>query len=87
MRGENDELTISLLLCKQRNRLMAEYGARGFAPIGVAEYRLIEALAGSLPSVEDIERDAAAPAVKPADDEGSRGALKTFFAQAMGMSP
>jgi predicted nuclease of restriction endonuclease-like (RecB) superfamily len=62
MRGEHDEPTIGLLLCKQRNRLVAEYALRGIdSPMGVAEYRLIEALpeslADSLPSVEDIERE------------------------------
>ena len=51
-----------LLLCKQRNRLVAEYALRGIdSPMGVAEYRLIEALpqalANSLPSIEDIERE------------------------------
>jgi len=51
-----------LLLCKQRNRLVAEYALRGIdSPMGVAEYQLIEALpqalADSLPSVEDIERE------------------------------
>lgn len=62
MKGAHDEPTIGLLLCKQRNRLVAEYALRGInSPMGVAEYRLIEALpeglADSLPSVEEIERE------------------------------
>ena len=62
MKGAQDAPTIGLLLCKQRNRLVAEYALRGIdSPMGVAEYRLIEALpealARSLPSVEDLERE------------------------------
>jgi hypothetical protein len=62
MKGAQDAPTIGLLLCKQRNRLVAEYALRGIdSPMGVAEYRLIEALpealARSLQSVEDLEKE------------------------------
>lgn len=62
MKGAQDAPTIGLLLCKQRNRLVAEYALRGIdSPMGVAEYRLIEslpeALASSLPSIEELERE------------------------------
>lgn len=59
---EHDQPTIGLLLCKAKNRLVAEYALRNVAsPIGVAEYQLIEALPKeletSLPSIEQIEAE------------------------------
>lgn len=59
---EHDQPTIGLLLCKSKNRLVAEYALRNVAsPIGVAEYQLIEALPEeletSLPSIEQIEAE------------------------------
>ena len=59
-----DALTIGLLLCKSRNKVVAEYALRGNTqPIGVAEYQLIESLPielqTSLPSIEQIERELA----------------------------
>lgn len=62
MKAEHDQPTIGLLLCKQHNRLVAEYALRGISsPIGVAEYQLLEALPEelqtSLPSIEEIERE------------------------------
>jgi hypothetical protein len=57
-----DGPTIGLLLCKSKNRVIAEYALRDTnKPIGVAEYQLVEALPKeletSLPSVEQIERE------------------------------
>ena len=54
--------TIGLLLCKAKNKVVAEYALRGKEqPIGVAEYQLIESLPAelqtSLPSIEQIERE------------------------------
>jgi predicted nuclease of restriction endonuclease-like (RecB) superfamily len=54
--------TIGLLLCKTRNKLVAEYALRGNAkPIGIAEYQLSRALPADLedklPSVERIEQE------------------------------
>lgn len=63
MRHANDQPTIGLLLCKEKNRLTVEYALRDVKkPIGVAEWktRLVESLPkqlrGALPSVEDLER-------------------------------
>jgi predicted nuclease of restriction endonuclease-like (RecB) superfamily len=63
MRHANDQATIGLLLCKEKNRLTVEYALRDVKkPIGVAEWktRLVESLPkqlrGALPSVEDLER-------------------------------
>ena len=56
--------TIGLLLCRSKNRVVAEYALRDSnKPIGVAEYQLIESLPAelqtSLPSIEQIERELA----------------------------
>ena len=61
MKAEHDNPTIGLLLCKSKNKVVAEYALRDSnKPIGVAEYQLIEALPAelqtSLPSIEAIER-------------------------------
>jgi hypothetical protein len=62
LKAEDDKPTIGLLLCKQKNRLVAEYALRGIqSPMGVAEYQLLETLPDtlktSLPSIEEIERE------------------------------
>lgn len=62
IKAPDDGPTIGLLLCKTKNRVVAEYALRDSnKPIGVAEYRLIESLTAelqtSLPSIEQIERE------------------------------
>ena len=62
LKAADDKPTIGLLLCKTRNRLVAEYALSGIdRPIGVAEYELVralpEALTSSLPTVEQLERE------------------------------
>lgn len=57
----NDSPSIGILLCKEREKLTAEYAFRDInKPIGVSEYKLSDfvpkELVGTLPSVEDIER-------------------------------
>jgi predicted nuclease of restriction endonuclease-like (RecB) superfamily len=64
IKAEDDKPTIGLLLCKQQNRLVAEYALSGMAkPIGVAEYQLLrdlpENLGRNLPSIEQIEAELA----------------------------
>jgi predicted nuclease of restriction endonuclease-like (RecB) superfamily len=61
MKAEHDGPTIGLLLCKSKNKVVAEYALRDSSkPIGVAEYQLMEALPEelqtSLPSIEAIEQ-------------------------------
>ena len=61
VKAEQDQPTIGLLLCKSKNKVVAEYALRDTAqPIGVAEYQLIESLPAelqtSLPSIEQIEQ-------------------------------
>ncbi len=64
LRHPGDQPTIGLLLCKGKDRLVAEYALRGFAkPIGVADWKkqltekLPDDLKGSLPTVEEIEAE------------------------------
>jgi predicted nuclease of restriction endonuclease-like (RecB) superfamily len=64
IKADDDKPTIGLLLCKQQNRLVAEYALSGIdKPIGVAEYKLLrdlpEALGRNLPSIADIEAELA----------------------------
>jgi predicted nuclease of restriction endonuclease-like (RecB) superfamily len=62
MKHENDNPSIGLLLCRNKNRIVAEYAlADKSQPMGVAEFRLPESLPPeletSLPSIELIERE------------------------------
>jgi hypothetical protein len=64
LRHPDDQPTIGLLLCCEKNRVVVEYALRDLKkPIGVAgwETKLVEklpkALAGSLPTVEEIEAE------------------------------
>nr|WP_181375949.1 PDDEXK nuclease domain-containing protein [Polaromonas sp. H8N]AWD72303.1 hypothetical protein pH8NP2_p029 [Polaromonas sp. H8N] len=62
VKAPDDKPTIGLLLCKQQNRLVAEYALSGIdKPIGVAEYQLLRDLPAtleqSLPSIADIEAE------------------------------
>lgn len=61
LKSEQDAPTIGLLLCKNRNKLVAEYALRDNSkPIGIAEYQLAQALPqdleDKLPSIERIEQ-------------------------------
>lgn len=74
IKAEDDKPTIGLLLCKQQNRLVAEYALSGIAkPIGVAEYQLIrdlpETLGHCLPSIAAIEAELATEAESMGDCE------------------
>jgi len=64
LRRPGDNRTIGLLLCKTKDRVIAEYALRDInKPLGVAEYetKIIESLPddlkASLPSIEEIERE------------------------------
>lgn len=78
MRHPDDKPSIGILLCKSRNRIVAEYALRGpNQPMGVAEWqaRFVEALPAdlrdALPSVEQIEAEFASAG----EDEPSEGDL------------
>lgn len=60
LKGPQDEASIGLILCKTKNKIIAEYALRDTSkPIGIAEYRINERLPeyikGGLPSIEEIE--------------------------------
>jgi len=62
VKAEQDNPTIGLLLCKNKNKVVAEYALRDSTlPMGIAEYQLIESLPEplqtSLPTIEQIERE------------------------------
>ena len=74
LRHPEDQPTIGLILCKAKNRLVAEYAIRDIAkPLGVAEFRYLEQLPeqlkGTLPSIEEIEAELAKPDA-PGEPEG-----------------
>ena len=64
VKNEHDNPTIGLLLCKSKNKIVAEYALGDKSqPMGIAEYQLLESLPAelqsSLPSIEQIERELA----------------------------
>ncbi|MFA6038382.1 MAG: PDDEXK nuclease domain-containing protein [Legionellales bacterium] len=59
-RQEGDNQTIGILLCKSKNKIIAEYALKNMnVPIGISEYTLSKALPKelktNLPSIEEIE--------------------------------
>ena len=66
VKAPEDAPTIGLLLCKSKNKVVAEYALRdGTKPMGIAEYQLVHALPeeleSGLPSIERIEAELAEP--------------------------
>ena len=59
---KEDKPTIGLILCQEKNEIVAEYSLRNMSqPIGISQYELVEVLPkefeSSLPSVEMIENE------------------------------
>jgi predicted nuclease of restriction endonuclease-like (RecB) superfamily len=62
LRHETDRQSIGLILCQNKNKILAEYALRGMdKPIGVSEYELTRSLPekfkSDLPSIEEIESE------------------------------
>jgi predicted nuclease of restriction endonuclease-like (RecB) superfamily len=62
LRHPDDQPSIGLILCKTKNRIIAEYALRNTAtPMGISEFRhletLPEQLKGTLPTIEEIEAE------------------------------
>lgn len=62
LKHKNDEPTIGLILCENKNKIIAEYALRDNSkPIGVSEFEFTTALPdnfkSSLPSIEEIENE------------------------------
>jgi predicted nuclease of restriction endonuclease-like (RecB) superfamily len=69
LRHADDKRTIGILLCRERNRVVAEYALRGLTqPLGISEYELAQALSKNLkdelPSVEAPESELKHPPAK-----------------------
>ena len=61
LKKEHDKPTIGLILCQDKNKVIAEYALRGQqTPIGVSEFEFSKALpknfTSALPSIEEIEK-------------------------------
>lgn len=61
LRSENDNPTIGLLLCKGKDKVVAEYALKDInKPMGISEYKLSneisDELQENLPTIEDIEK-------------------------------
>jgi hypothetical protein len=77
LRHPGDAPTLGLILCQEKDRILAEYALRDIhKPIGIADYELTRALpaelASSLPSIESLEAELSAdlPAAEPDANEG-----------------
>ena len=62
LRKDNDHPTVGLLLCKSREKLVAEYALSDIhKPIGVSEYKLTHSLPkkfkSNLPTIKEIEKE------------------------------
>ena len=62
LRHPDDKPSIGLILCKGKNRIVAEYALRDMSkPLGISEFRhlekLPEQLKGTLPTVEELEAE------------------------------
>lgn len=62
LKHETDQPSIGLILCKSKNKVLAEYTLRNMTkPIGLAEYRLTESLPENLkialPTIEELEAE------------------------------
>jgi predicted nuclease of restriction endonuclease-like (RecB) superfamily len=62
LKGEYDNNTIGLLLCRGKDEIMAQYALEGYnQPIGVSDYQLSKAipeeLKSALPTIEEVEQE------------------------------
>jgi predicted nuclease of restriction endonuclease-like (RecB) superfamily len=62
LRTEHDSQTVGILICKKKNKVVAEYALSDIRkPIGVSEYRLTQSLPkkfkSSLPTIKEIETE------------------------------
>jgi predicted nuclease of restriction endonuclease-like (RecB) superfamily len=72
LRHEQDQPSIGIILCKTKNKVVAEYALRDTQkPIGVSSFQLTESLPkklqGSLPTIEELEAELSALKDRDAD--------------------
>lgn len=77
LRHDADNPSIGLILCQDRNQIVAEYTLRGTnKPIGISEYELTRALPANfrsaLPTVEEIEAELSPSALESSEEPRSR---------------
>jgi len=70
----HDQPSVGILLCKTRNKIVAEYALRDMnKPMGVSTYQLMHALPenlkSSLPSIEELEAELSGIHQEESDDE------------------
>ena len=66
LRHAEDKPSIGLILCKTKNRIIAEYALRNSAtPMGISEFRHLERLPDqlkdTLPTIEEIDAELGSP--------------------------
>ena len=66
LRHPDDKPTIGLVLCRTKNRIVAEYALRDISkPLGISEFRYLEQLPedlkGTLPTIEELEAELDTP--------------------------
>ena len=74
LRHSSDAPTIGLMLCQNKDSVLAEYALRGIdKPIGIVSYELTRALPASLqsalPSIETIEAELSLSSAAPVEDK------------------
>jgi len=74
LRHPDDKPSIGIVICKSKNRVVAEYSLRDTnKPVGVSSYQLTEglpeALQGNLPSIEQLESQL--EGISPDDEVGA----------------
>ena len=62
LKGNNDNTSIGIILCRTKDKVLAEYSLRDInKPIGVSDYKLTHAIPeefkSSLPSIEELESE------------------------------
>jgi hypothetical protein len=77
LRHESDAPSVGLILCQDRDHIVAEYALRGVTrPIGISEYELTRALPpilqSALPTVDEIEAELAGSDAEEADSPKAR---------------
>jgi predicted nuclease of restriction endonuclease-like (RecB) superfamily len=79
LKREDDQPTIGLLLCRDKNNIEVEFALRDMnKPMGVSEYTLVESLPanlkGAMPTVEEIESDLQQLQQQAGNGNGNEGA-------------
>jgi predicted nuclease of restriction endonuclease-like (RecB) superfamily len=74
LKHKDDNPSIGLILCRSKNKVVAEYSLRGMEkPIGLSEYKLpkkiADKLTAALPSIEELEKELSKDLKKTNEDK------------------